>query len=199
MNPTGTIRKIMGWCPNSPAMKRALIALPADEEFLYGRKGIEGSCEMGWVNKYRNFILLQTVVGIAGYVPAMFVIRSLFEASFNQEIILKGILIGIVLSVLAIAYEWKQLNRISLSPVGFMRSIFFHTFTQLAAVFAIIMLLTFTIGNDDPLQFMLSLFFPSLWIHYPLVVYWERKNMKTIYLLDESFLKWRPVAFPDQA
>ncbi|VVB88065.1 Uncharacterised protein [uncultured archaeon] len=80
-----------------------------------------------------------------------------------------------------------------------MKNIFLQTFSQLAIFFAVIMLLTFTIGKDEPLQFMLSIFFPIQWIHYPLVIYWERKNRKRIYLVEEKFLRWRPVSIPDQS
>jgi hypothetical protein len=36
-------------------------------------------------------------------------------------------------------------------------------------------------------------------IQYPMTLYWERKNRKTIYLVEEKFLKWRPVALPSQS
>ncbi len=200
MNISENIRKIMGWCPNASALEtnRVLITLPEDNEIPGEKIGINPA-EMGWANKYRNYVLLMTLTSIAGFGLTALLIKYMLGMGFNQVIILKGILIGIILAMLTLFYEWRQLNRIDRLSIGLMRSIFLQTFLQLAVFFAVIMLLTFTVGRDDPLQFMLSLFFPLQWIHYPLVVYWERKNKKTIYLVEEKLLKWRPVALPGQA
>ncbi len=205
LNLTATIRKMMGWCPNANALatKRVMVALPIDEEFAPGEKGkgkgIQNYSEMGWANIYRNYILLQTVLGLVFFGLALLVIIYLFQVGFNKAIILKGIMIGIIFSVFAIVYEWKQLNRVNQQELGTMKKIVIQTVSHLAIFFSIIMLLIFTIGKDDPFQFMASIFFPLQWIHYPLVVYWERKNKKTIYLVEEKFLRWRPVALPVQA
>ncbi len=216
LNLAATIRKLMGWCPNAHAlaMKRALVALPIDEEFVPGEKGksIQNYSKMGWANIYRNFILLQTIFGAVGFGLAFLVNIYLLQAGFNYAIILKGILIGIIFSVFKIVYEWKQLNQVNQQEIGTMKKVILQssmkkdilqTFSQLPISFSVIMLLMFlsmfTIGKDNPFQFMVSIFFPSLWISYPLVVYWERKNRKRIYLVGEKFLCWRPVALPVQA
>ncbi len=200
INVMESIKKMMGWCPNSNALagKRVMVALPIDEEFVPGEKGksILNKNEMGWTNIYRNYILLQTVLGLFFFGLALFVIIYLFQVSFNKAIILKGIMIGIIFSVVAIVYEWKQLNRVNKQEIGTKKKIFIQTFFHSAIFFSVIMLLIFTIGKDDPFQFMVSIFFPFQWIHYPLVVYWERKNRKIIYLMKEKFLSWRPVALP---
>ncbi len=203
LNLTATIIKMMGWCPSANALvtKRVMVALPIDEEFTPDEKGksIQNYSEMGWANIYRNYILLQTVLGVVFFGLNVLLIKYLFQSGFNYAIILKGILIGIIFSVFAIVYEWKQLNQVNRQKIGTMNKIVFQTFSHLAIFFSIIMLLIFTIGKDDPFQFMVSIFFPFLWIHYPLVVYWERKKRKTIYLVKEKLLRWRPVALPGQA
>ncbi len=189
INVSDNIRKAMGWCPDANATKRVLVTLPVDEEILSGGEGKKETAQIktGWANIYRNYILLQTVLGVVGFGLAFLIFKYSFQMVFNQSIILKGTLIGIIISAFIIVHEWKQLNRVNQSQVGLMKNIFLQTFSQLAIFFAAIMLLTFTIGKDEPLQFMLSLFFPIQWIHYPLVVYWERKNRKTIYLVEEKF------------
>lgn len=139
------------------------------------------------------------MLGVVGFGLAFFIFRYLFQMVLNQPVILKGTLIGIIISAFAIFYEWKQLNRINQPEVSLMKNIFLQTFSQLAIFFAVIMLLIFTIGKEEPLQFMLSIFFPLQWIHYPVVAYWERKNRKTIYLVEEKLLRWKPVALSGHA
>ncbi len=200
------IRKTMGWCPNANALatKRVMVALPIDEEFAPGGKGksIQNYGKMGWANIYRNFVLLQTVLGVVFFGLNLFIIKYLSKMDFNYVIILKGILIGIVFSVFFIIYTWRGLNRVNQQKISTRKKIFIQViqvFSIIGIFFSIIMLLVFTIGKDDPFQFFVSMFFPQLWIHYPLVVYWERKNKKTIYLVEEKLLRWRPVALPGQA
>ncbi len=199
MNVMENIRKMMGWCPNSNAAKR-MVTLPVDEQFLSGRDGKKETSptKTGWANIYRNYILLQTMRGVVGFGLVILAFKYLFQMVFNQSIIIKGTIIGIVISTFIIVQEWKQLNRVNQSQAGVVKNIFFQTL-QLAIFFAAIMFLTFTIGKDEPLQFMLSIFFPLQWIHYPPVIYWERKNRKTIYRVEEKFLRWKPVSIPDQS
>ncbi|MCE8425571.1 MAG: DUF1673 family protein [Candidatus Methanoperedens sp.] len=192
---------MMGWCPNANALaaKRVMVALPIDEEFAQSEKGksIQNYDEMGWANIFRNYVLFQTVLGLFFFGLALLVIIYLFQVDFNKAIILKGIMIGIIFSVVAIVYEWKQLNRVNKQEIGMKKKFFVQTFSHLAIFFSVIMLLIFTIGKDDPFQFMVTIFFPFQWIHYPLVVYWERKNMMIIYFVKPS--KWQPLALPVQA
>jgi hypothetical protein len=53
-----------------------------------------------------------------------------------------------------------------------------------------------------PLDFILNAFFSTGFIvgliMYPLILYWERKNMMTIYFVEEKPSKLRLVAIPDQ-
>jgi hypothetical protein len=195
------VRKIMGWCPNANALatKRVMFALP-DEEIQMGEKGkgILNYSEMGWGNKYRNYILLGPLACAVVFGLSLLFIKN-FEEGFDLGFILKGILISIILAVLIMVFEWRQLNRINQAESGQMENVFIKTLAQTALFWAAVMLMTFTIGKDDPVLFLLTLFFPYIFIRYPLVVYWERKNKKTIYLVEEKFLRWRPVALVSQA
>ena len=194
------VRKIMGWCPNANALatKRVMFALP-DEEIQMGEKGkgILNYSEMGWGNKYRNYILLGSLAGAVVFGLSLLFIKN-FEEGFDTRFILKGILISIILAVFIMVFEWRQLNRINQAESGLMENVLIKTLAQTALFWAAVMLLTFTIGKDDPVLFLLTLFFPYIWVRYPLVVYWERKNRKTIYLVEEKFLRWRPVASPNR-
>jgi len=79
-----------------------------------------------------------------------------------------------------------------------MQNVFFKTLTQTALFWASVILMTFTIGKVNPVVFLLTLFLPYILIRYPVVIYWERKNGKTIYLVEENFLKWKSVVLPNK-
>jgi hypothetical protein len=53
-----------------------------------------------------------------------------------------------------------------------------------------------------PFDFVLNAFFSSGFIDgvimYPMILFWERKNMMTIYFVEEKPSKLRPVAIPSQ-
>jgi hypothetical protein len=195
------VRKIMGWCPNANAFatKHVLLSL-SDEEVQMGEKGkgVLNYSEMGWGNKYRNYILLGSLAGAVVFGLSLLFIKN-FEGGFDTVFILKGILISIILAVFIMVFEWRQLNRINQAGSGLMENVFIKTLAQTALFWAAVMLMTFTIGKNDPVLFLLTLFFPYILIRYPLVVYWERKNRKTIYLVEEKLLRWRPVALVSQA
>ena len=119
-----------------------------------------------------------------------------FEFVFAVDFILKGILIGTLIAVFLMVLEWRQLNNIKQVQFGLMQNVFFKTLTQTALFWASVILVTFTIGKANPVVFLLTLFFPYILIRYPFVIYWERKNGKTIYLVEENFLKWKSVVLP---
>ncbi len=200
MNVLENIRKTMGWCPNANAFatKRVLLSLPDEEVQLSEKgKGIPNYSEMGCGNKYRNYILLGSLAGAVVFGLSLLFIKN-FEEGFDPGFFLKGILISVILAVFIIVFEWRQLNRVNKAESGLTKNVFIKTLVQLTLFWAAVMLLTFTIGKDNPVVFLLILFFPYILIRYPLVVYWERKNRNIIYLVEEKFFKWRPVASPNQ-
>jgi hypothetical protein len=199
----GMIRKTMGWCPNSNtlASKRVMLALPVDEEFQPGGKGTdsENFSEMGWANKYRNYILLLTLFGIIGSAATLVVIKYLLVEGFYAWVILRGILIGIIYAAISMAYIWIKLNRMNHTELIPPWKLLFKSFVYNLIIMASVLVLSFTIGKENPVLFMLSVFFPSILVLYPVVVYWEKKNRKTIYIVEEKILTWRMTALPAQA
>lgn len=193
-----TIEKFMGWCPNANvfASKRVMLALPYDEEYQPGGKGKNtlNLSEMGWANKYRNYVLLLTLFGIIGSAATLVVIKYLLSEGFYAGVILKGIFIGIIYSAISMVYTWKKLNRINQPDVIPTWELLVKSFVYNSIIMASILVLSFTTGKENPLLFMISVFFPSIWVLYPLVVYWERKKHKTIYLVEEKILRWRLAA-----
>ena len=192
----------MGWCPDANvfASKRVMLALPVDEEFPPGEKGRDSLnlSEMGWANKYRNYILLLTLFGMIGSAATLVVIKYLFVEGFYAGVILKGVFIGILYAVISMTHIWLKLNRINQTELIPTWKLLVKSFVYNSMILGSVLFLSFTIGKENPVLFMLSVFFPSIWILYPIVVYWEKKNRKTIYLVDEKILRWRMTALPGQ-
>lgn len=206
INMMESIKKIMGWCPNANALatKRVLITLPSDEEFLIDKKGKGGlnPVKMGWSNRYRNIALLLTLISFAFLGFDMLFLLFMHEYSafveYSQNSLLKGIITGIILAVFISADQWRHLNRINegknVRPTK-------KEFALMALLFASYMFLIFT-KKDLPYDFILVVMFSTGFIfsliNYPMTIYWEWKNRKTIYLIEEKLLRWRPVALPVQ-
>jgi len=198
MNTFQKLRLYPGWCPNADVFssKRVMLALPVDEEFPPGEKGKDSQnfSEMGWANKYRNYILLLTLFGIIGSAATLVVIKYLLEEGFYAGIILKGIFIGIIYAAISMAYIWIKLNRINHTELAQTWKLHLNNFVYNLIIMVSVLFLSFTAGKENPVLFMLSVFFPSIWVSYPIVVFWEKKNRKTIYLVEEKILRWRLAA-----
>jgi len=83
LNVAETVRKMMGWCPhpNVFVTKRTLITLPSDE-FLNNEKDkgkMVDPVKMGWGNRYRNIVLLTTLVGIVGFGVNVLILTFSFD------------------------------------------------------------------------------------------------------------------------
>ena len=196
------VKRLMGWCPyaNVFASKRVMLTLPVDEEFRPDGKGKDtlNLGKMGWANKYRNYIFLLTLFGIIGSAATLVVIKYLLAEGFYAGVIIKGIIIGIIYAAISMAYTWIKLNRIKQPEVIPNWRLHLNNFIYNSIIMASVLVLSFTTGKENPVLFMISVFFPSIWVSYPMVVYWERKNRKTIYLVEEKILRWRLAALPDQ-
>ena len=187
----------MGWCPHPDIFvtKRTLITLPSDE-FLSSEKDkgkMVDPVKMGWGNRYRNIVLFTTLAGIVGFGVNVLILTFLF-GNIHLGIMLKAILTGTVITPFFIYYEWKRLNRIDQIKSFRTKSEYLKICIEMAAFWTPLILLYFTIGKDGPLEIMLGYLLPIILVLYPIVVYWERKNKKTIFLVEEEkSFKWHPV------
>jgi len=202
-NITRNIKKVMGWCPNVNALatKRVMVALPEGEDFFTDEKGKGGMnmSKMGWGNKFRNLVLLMTLISFAflGFFMLFIHEYSDFGEYLSRSFII-GILTAIILAIIPLAHQWRHLNRINegknVRPTK-------KEFALMTLLFASYMFLVFT-KKDLPYDFilvvMISTGFIISLINYPMTIYWEWKNRKTIYIIEENLLRWRPVALPVQ-
>jgi hypothetical protein len=203
VNVRETIQKIMGWCPNANALltKRVLITLPVGDEFLLDErgKGSMNTIKMGWGNKHRNIVLLMTIMNFA--ILGFFIWFLPNFVKYLMRRLPEGILPAIILAIYLSASQWRYLNKIGNRKIRLSK-------IEIAEMILMTLLLLSTgfmafIRMDLPYDLILasgmsagSIFY---FIQYPMTLYWERKNRKTIYLVEEKFLKWRPVALPSQS
>ncbi|MBC2700705.1 MAG: DUF1673 family protein [ANME-2 cluster archaeon] len=191
------IKKMMGWCPHPDLFvtKRTLITMPSDE-FLNSEKDkgkMVDPVKMGLGNRYQNIVLLTTLAGIVGLGVNILILIFLF-GNIHMGIMMKAILIGTIITPFFIYYEWKRLNRIDQIKSFRTKIVYLKIFVEMVAFWTPLILLYFTIGKDGPLEIMLGYLLPIILVLYPLVVYWERKNKKIIYLVEEEKpFRWRPV------
>ncbi len=159
------------------------------------------SVKIEWKNKYRNIILIVELLMFIIY--AFFILYSppgYFEFVLNG--FLKGIPLNIIFAAIFIAYNWRHLNRIKEGDLSSTRTDI-SGWILIAFLFLSSIYVIFT-GKElpFPFNFVLNSFYSSCLIYsvtmYPLILYWERNNMMTIYFVEEKPSRWRPVALSDQ-
>lgn len=115
VNINESIKKMMGWCPNTSALagKRVLVALPDGEDFFTDEKGKNGSTRMKlkWGNKYRNVMLVGTIMGLAVFAFSILLMGRDY-AEFMTQDFLKINLFSIIFGVFILYIQWRDLNRI---------------------------------------------------------------------------------------
>ncbi len=209
ININESIRKMMGWCPNASALvaKRVMIALPEGEDFFTDEKGKGGMnmSKMGWGNKFRNVVLLMALISIILFGFFISIAPDFFEyllkLSFKKGYL---IIISFIIAVIQSAHEWRRYNHINEGKyrgwnpsrkkilVGIMIGILF------LGVMRQVYFLRIDLPFDLLLVVMMATGFIYSIINYPMVIYWEWKNKKTIYLVEKESRGWRPVALPDR-
>jgi hypothetical protein len=173
MNVMETVRKMMGWCPNAGAIEaRKTVQF---DDMMVNAPGSGGELthpNAWWWNKYRNRVLIQST-GVTLLV-AYYVIN-------NTDIFLAGLFIGTLGGVLTWAQGLQLLDRIA----GSDRPI--KTSTKHMIAFYILMILSIATvgyfasvyGLRTTLAFISGFAFAS-WGGYLQIVYWEKKNRKTM-------------------
>jgi len=148
----------------------------------------------GWWNKYRNRVLfyafISTVLAIT-----WFNIWFKLGAKENMNLFLTGLITGVFLSIGTGIAEWRRLNKAAAGEYR-RRQItrrkkvinYLIIFGLIAVVtFAIVILLVKTEIRISGYYAFLSGLFLFGWTQYLEVVYWERKNRKTLIVEKTSF------------
>lgn len=176
------------------------VTLPADEETAPGEKGksFQKFSHLGRGNRYRNLLLIAELSILI--IQALFLLldpEGYFE--FVLNFFLMGYPLNIIFAAFFMAFQWQYLNRIKEgnlnTPIkdkvlwGFMMSFFF-----LGGIYALVT------GEALPFPFgfayigLISSAFIDAVFLYLLMLYWERKNLMTIYLIEG-----KPIALPAKA
>ena len=183
LNVAETVRKMMGWCPNASAIKtkQALqfVDLPINAPDSGGKITYVGA---GWLNKYRNRVLLQLLV-------FMYLAVVSFDGygKVNLDMYLIGVTSGLFFHLITGVNAWHRFNRAAGGGIARPQT----TRKQKAIAFLIIIsLIVFTIffiTNITGGMAFISGTMLFVWIEFLVVLYWEHKNGKTLIVDKTSF------------
>lgn len=157
--------------------------------------------KMRWEYKLRNVFLVALLSMFIIYVFG-FLINPQGYFEFELNYFLSGIPLNIIFTAFFIYYIWKYLNNTKGENPGPARTDI-SGWIVMAFLFSSGIYIIFT-GKalPFPFDFVLNAFFSSGFIDsiimYPMILFWERKNMMTIYFVEDKSFKLRPVAIPDQ-
>ncbi|MCM1985967.1 DUF1673 domain-containing protein [Methanococcoides seepicolus] len=181
INVVETIRKVMGWCPNVGAME-ARKAVQVDDLVVNAsdKGGEPNHTTMTWWNKYRNLILIISILGTISPIN-MFISWG----GRNMSIFLAGTFLGILISTITWKTTWHSLDRIAIRTP---RKAATKLFIKRIVVFGIIIFIYVAAiahfksiyGLRSVVSFLGGCGMSLLWSHYMQIVQWERKNQKTL-------------------
>jgi hypothetical protein len=167
------IRKMMGWCPNTSTIETRKSVQFDNLTVNAPDSGSELTrTTAGWWNKYRNKVLVQS---------AVITLLVAYNGISKIDIFLAGLFIGTLGGVLTWAQGLQSLDRIAGREMPIKTST-----KHMIAVYILIILGIATVGYlasvyglRTTLSFISGFAFTS-WGGYLQIVYWEKKNRRTI-------------------
>lgn len=185
------IKKIMGWCPNARVHEaRRNVSLENFNSDIPDRARVEGgdTKSLGWFRKASIRILLLDIF-----------LTFVYFLIFNQVgINLIFLLAGFSIALVHFAFYWKtQMQRyddLVKQPVNEYSNKKKRIILAISFVpYFVMFFLSIIIGHEHALQTMFSFgggFLIGIWLVYFQIIYWEKKNHKTIYR-DRSYGMWK--------
>ncbi|MBE0524547.1 MAG: DUF1673 family protein [Methanosarcinales archaeon] len=183
MNAFKKLRLWLGWCPNATAIvtKRSL---QFDELTLNApdREGKITYLGAGWWNKHHNRILLKSLA-----FTLLAVLFFVEHESVNPDMLLTGAIGGLFFRLLTGVYDWRLFNRAATrkykQPRSIQKRYYIMSFVLVSliivmGIFFIISLMR--MAGLTGMQDLITGFLLFEWINFLKVVYWERKNQKTL-------------------
>lgn len=183
------IRKIMGWCPNASTIET--IKSVQFDDLMVNAPGSGGELTTAsWWNKYRNRILLNSVI--------LTLVAMTFYISYGRykpDNFLAGIIYGLIVSIFTGITEWRRLNK---AAAGEFKKVWVTRKKKIinyliifGFIIVVILIVGFIAAKTDirisGIYATLSGFSLFVWTQYLEVVYWERKNRKTLIAEKTSF------------
>lgn len=175
------IKKLMGWCPNTKIVeaKRNVSFESFDSGTPDRGRGESGDIKnLGWLRKASNRILLIDIF----FTFAYFLILN--QIGINLIFLLAGSFISLFLSIFFWKTQMQRYNDLIKKPVTeYSNERKIITSAIIYVVYLVISYLDIN-GKERAVQAMISFiggFLFSMWLEYLQILYWERKNNKTIY------------------
>ncbi|MCC4770605.1 DUF1673 family protein [Methanosarcina sp. DH2] len=192
---TEYIKKLMGWCPNAGAAEaRRNVSFENFDSDIPERA--EGENEdlknPGWLRKTSTYILLINTF----FALAYFLVINQLGINLALGINLILLPTGFFIALFLVIFDWKaQMQRYDAlikHPVieySDKKKLYYI----LASAFFILIYHLYFKGQELALQLMFSFvggLLIGMWLSYFQLIYWEKKNHKTIYF-DESHGLWK--------
>jgi len=191
LNFAQTIRKMMGWCPNAGAMEAGK-AMQFDDIVVNASDSDNELPHLtfGWLTKYRNRILLYSLI-----FTLLAIYFFISEGKNRLDVFTTGIISALVLSLVTGVTEWRRLNKaaaVGLRRLQVTRKQMLVNYLVIIGLIVIVIFissyLTVKTGrNIRDISAFSSGFILIIWTQFFEVVYWERKNKKTLIVDKASF------------
>lgn len=189
------IKKLMGWCPNAGAAEaRRDVSFENFDSDIPERAGGENGDlkNPGWFRKTSTYILLINTF----FALAYFLVINQLGINLALGINLILLLTGFFIALFLVIFDWKvQMQRYDAlvkHPVieySDKKKLYYI----LASVFFILIYHLYFKGQELALQTIFSFMgglMIGMWLSYFQLIYWEKKNHKTIYF-DKSYGTWK--------
>lgn len=186
------IKKMMGWCPNAKASesRRNISFENFDSDIPDKAKGDDGDQRNpGWLRKTSAYTILIHILFTLAYLLAI------NHLGLNLAFLLAGFFI----SVAVIVFDWKkQMRRYdTLAQKHICDNSFMKKVSQIMNLIFYAFLFYWIFSGDvernHSMQVIISFmsgFLVVMWLSYFQLIYWQKKNHKTIYF-DKSYGKWK--------
>jgi hypothetical protein len=177
MNVMETVRKMMGWCPNANALtRRKAVQFDNLTVNALGSGGEFTQMTTEWWNKQRNRILIGIIGG-----TLLAIVWFISYGIYNMNVFLLGLFAGIVGNILSWSQGLNSLDRIAGSEMPIKTSTKHMIAVYILMIISIVIVGYFAsvYGLGTTLAFISGFAFTS-WGGYLQIVYWEKKNRKTI-------------------
>jgi len=182
---------MMGWCPNVSAME-ARKAMQFDDIVVNASDSDNELPQLtsGWLTKYRNRILLYSLI-----LTLLAIWLFISEGINRLDVFMTGIISGLVLSLFTGVTEWRKLNKAAAGGFRRLQVTRKQMLVNYLIIIGLIVIVIFissyftvkTGRNIRDISAFGSGFILIVWTQFFEVVYWERKNKKTLIVEKSSF------------
>jgi len=176
------VKKLMGWCPNASAIKTKqvlqFVDLPVNAPDRGGEITHVGA---GWLNKYRNRLLLQLLV-----IMYLAVFTFYGYAIVNPDMFLIGVISGLFFHIFTGVNAWHNFNRAAGRGIARPQPTRKQIAIAFLVVISLIVFFVFVVANITGGMAFVSGTMVFVWIEFLEVLYWEHKNGKTL-IMDKRF------------